>query len=57
MITDDAEVRHLEAVCQGESTASFQSVLNDIEREPVGNGFLGEGIGPPHARKKLFAQA
>lgn len=57
MITDEAEVRHLEAACQGESTASFQSVLNDIEREPAGRGFLGDGIAQPHARKKLFAQA
>jgi len=56
-ITDEAEVRHLEAVCLGESAASFQAALGEIEREPSGRGFLGEGISQPNARKKLFAQA
>jgi flagellar biogenesis protein FliO len=56
-ITDEAEVRHLEAVCLGESAASFQAALGEIEREPVGRGFLGEGISQPNARKKLFKQA
>jgi flagellar biogenesis protein FliO len=56
-ITDEAEVRHLEAVCLGESAASFQAALGEIEREPAGRGFLGEGISQPNARKKLFAQA
>ncbi len=56
-ITDEAEVRHLEAVCLGESAASFQATLGEIEREPVGKGFLGDGIAQPHARKKLFTQA
>jgi hypothetical protein len=56
-ITDEAEVRHLEAVCLGESTASFQATLSEIEREPTGRGFLGEGIAQPNARKKLFTQA
>lgn len=56
-ITDEAEVRHLEAVCLGESAASFQAALGEIEREPIGRGFLGEGIAQPNARKKLFTQA
>jgi len=56
-ITDEAEVRHLEAACLGESTASFQAALSEIEREPAGRGFLGEGIAQPNARKKLFTQA
>jgi flagellar biogenesis protein FliO len=56
-ITDEAEIRHLEAVCLGESAASFQAALGEIEREPAGRGFLGEGIAQPHARKKLFTEA
>lgn len=56
-ITDEAEVRHLEAVCLGESAASFRAALGEVEREPVGPGFLGEGISQPNARKKLFTQA
>jgi flagellar biogenesis protein FliO len=56
-ITDESEVRHLEAACLGESGASFQATLGEIEREPTGQGFLGEGIAHPHARKRLFAQA
>jgi len=56
-ITDEAEVRHLEAVCLGESAASFRAALGEVEREPAGPGFLGEGISQPNARKKLFTQA
>ncbi len=56
-ITDEAEVRHLEAACLGESAASFQATLSEIEREQAGRGFLGEGIAQPNARKKLFTQA
>jgi flagellar biogenesis protein FliO len=56
-ITDEAEVRHLEAACLGESAASFQATLGEIEREPAGRGFLGDGIAQPNARKKLFKQA
>ncbi|HBJ34722.1 MAG TPA: hypothetical protein DDZ51_08155 [Planctomycetaceae bacterium] len=56
-ITDEAEVRHLEAACLGESSASFQATLGEIEREPAGRGFLGDGIAQPNARKKLFTQA
>jgi len=56
-ITDESEVRHLEAACLGESGASFQATLGEIEREPTGRGFLGEGIAQPQARKRLFAQA
>lgn len=56
-ITDEAEVRHLEAVCLGESASSFQAAMEEIEREPTGRGFLGDGISQPNARKKLFTQA
>lgn len=56
-ITDEAEVRQLEAACLGESAASFQAALGEVELEPVGRGFLGEGIAQPHARKRLFTQA
>lgn len=56
-ITDEAEVRHLEAACLGESAASFQATLGEIEREPAGRGFLGDGIAQPNARKKLFKEA
>jgi flagellar biogenesis protein FliO len=54
-ITDDEEVRHLEAACQGDSIASFKKTLGEMQREPAGRGFVGEGIEQPHPRKKLFA--
>ena len=54
-ITDDEEVRHLEAACLGDSIASFKQTLGEMQREPAGRGFVGEGIEQPHPRKKLFA--
>lgn len=54
-ITDDEEVRHLEAACQGDNMASFKETLGEMQREPAGRGFVGEGIEQPHPRKKLFA--
>lgn len=54
-ITDDEEVRHLEAICKGESAASFQAALNEMQREPAGRGFVAEEPATPRARKKLFS--
>jgi flagellar protein FliO/FliZ len=54
-ITDEEEVRNLEATCLGESAASFQAALGEMQKEPAGHGFIGDGIAASQARKKLFA--
>jgi flagellar protein FliO/FliZ len=55
-ITGDEEVRNIEAICSGESKASFNVTLAEMQREPIKRGFIGEEIQPtPRARHKLFA--
>ena len=53
-IDDDEEARHLEALCMGQSKASFNELLTDMQREPIKRGFVGEGV--EHTRSsKLFS--
>lgn len=53
-IADDEEARHLEALCMGQSKASFNELLTDMQREPIKRGFVGEGV--EHTRSsKLFS--
>ncbi|MGV3486753.1 MAG: FliO/MopB family protein [Planctomycetaceae bacterium] len=56
-ITDDDEVRHLEALCTGQSKASFDQTLAEMQREPIKRGFIGEDVqhAPATRRHKLFA--
>ncbi len=54
-ITDEAEVRELEAACRGESQASFQQVLGEVAKEPSGRGFLGDGYQTTPSHRRLFA--
>jgi flagellar protein FliO/FliZ len=55
-ITSDEEVRHLEALCSGQSKASFNETLIEMQREPIKRGFVGEGIERPRsAGHKLFS--
>jgi flagellar biogenesis protein FliO len=55
-VTDEDEVRHLEAICDGRSKASFDETLAEMEREPTKRGFIGEEIERPAAasRHRLF---
>ncbi len=55
-ITGDEEVRTLEAICSGEAKASFQSALDEMQREPIQRGFIGDGVQPP-PRRRLFGSA
>ncbi len=43
-IQDEHQIRHLEALCKGESKASFNDTLAEIQREPIKRGFIGEEI-------------
>ena len=56
-ITSDDEVRHLEAICNGKSKASFDETLAEMQREPIKRGFIGEDIQQPQSttRNKLFS--
>ena len=56
-ITSDEEVRHLEAICNGKSKASFDETLAEMQREPIKRGFIGEDIQqtPSTKRNKLFS--
>jgi flagellar biogenesis protein FliO len=56
-ITSDDEIRHLEALCNGKSKASFDETLAEIQREPIKRGFIGEEIHHPKSnpRNKLFS--
>lgn len=55
-ITSDEEVRHLEALCSGQSKASFNETLSEMQREPIKRGFVGEDIERPRsAGHKLFS--
>ncbi len=49
-ITDEQQVRHLEALCKGESKASFDATLAEIQREPIKRGFTGDEVQPVAAR-------
>ncbi len=55
-ITDEQQVRHLEALCKGESKASFDATLAEIQREPIKRGFTGDGVQPvaPRPQRPLF---
>ncbi len=55
-ITDEQQVRHLEALCKGESKASFDATLAEMQREPIKRGFIGDDVQPVAARprKPLF---
>ncbi len=55
-ISADEEVRHLEALCNGQSKASFDETLAEMQREPIQRGFIGEEIQrtPASQRQKLF---
>lgn len=55
-VTSDEDVRHLEALCTGESKASFNETLIEMQREPIKRGFIGEGIERPRPTgHKLFS--
>jgi flagellar protein FliO/FliZ len=56
-IEDEDEVRRLEAICSGQSKASFDETLAEMQREPIKRGFIGEDIQRPQSaqRHKLFA--
>ena len=56
-ISNDEEVRHLEALCNGKSKASFDETLAELQREPIKRGFIGEDIHQPQSatRNKLFS--
>lgn len=55
-ITSDEDVRNIEAICTGESKASFNATLAEMQREPIKRGFIGEDVQPTaRARHKLFA--
>jgi flagellar protein FliO/FliZ len=55
-VTSDEEVRHLEALCTGQSKASFNETLVEMQREPIKRGFIGEGIERPKSTgHKLFS--
>lgn len=58
-ITDPEEVRNLTAHCVGDSKAKFTDTLKSIEREPAGDGFLGQPAATPPARNRgsLFTTA
>jgi flagellar biogenesis protein FliO len=58
-ITDLDEVRRLTAHCIGDSKAQFSDTLKSIEREPVGEGFLGQPAAAPKNRHRgsLFTTA
>lgn len=53
-IDDDEEARHLEALCMGQSKASFNELLTDMQREPIKRGFVGEGV-ERTSSSKLFS--
>jgi flagellar biogenesis protein FliO len=54
-ISDIDEVRHIEALCRGESKASFDATLAEMQREPIKRGFTGDEIHvAPRSRHKLF---
>jgi len=56
-ITGLDEVRRMEALCTGESKASFDATLAEIQREPIKRGFIGEEVeqATPRDRHKLFS--
>lgn len=56
-IEDEEEVRRLEAICSGQSKASFDETLAEMQREPIKRGFIGEDVQRPQSaqRHKLFA--
>ena len=56
-IASDDEVRHVEALCNGKSKASFDETLAELQREPIKRGFIGEDIHQPKpsTRNKLFS--
>ncbi|KAA1260311.1 Flagellar biosynthesis protein, FliO [Rubripirellula obstinata] len=58
-ITDPEEVRNLTAHCIGDSKAKFTDTLKSIEREPAGDGFLGQPAAAPAPRTRgsLFTTA
>jgi len=58
-ITSDDEVRHLEAICNGKSKASFDETLAEMQREPIKRGFIGEDVHQPASttRNKLFSSS
>lgn len=58
-ITDPNEVRHLTALCQGNSKHEFASTLQAIEKEPTAEGYIGESAQRAAARPRgrLFATA
>jgi flagellar biogenesis protein FliO len=53
-IADDEEARHLEALCMGQSKASFNELLTEMQREPIKRGFVGEGV-QRTSSSKLFS--
>ena len=56
-VVDEEEVRHLEALCTGQSKANFNELLTEMQREPIKRGFVGEGIerATPSRGHKLFS--
>jgi len=56
-ITGPDEIRHLEALCGGESKTSFNTTLAEMQREPIKRGFTGDDVtpSPSGAKHKLFA--
>lgn len=61
-ITDPIEVQRLTAACLGDSKQTFASTLNDIEREPINRGFVGQADQPTKTNRqkkssRLFATA
>lgn len=53
-IDDEAETRHLEALCSGSSSQSFRQTLDEMQREQPGDGFVGQGVEQPPPRRRLF---
>ncbi len=58
-VTDPNEVRHLTALCLGDSKKDFASTLQTIEKEKTAAGFVGAATheSSPPSRSRLFTTA